>query len=401
MHRRHTEATPPPVAAEQHAPDSRAPVPGAPVQRRSRVGASTERAELASSRQVRRKHPHAARRARLLEEHPEVARLYGLNGWSALYTVLLVALQVAVAVFAVGRAGAPCYLYLPLAYVFGAVPDHALWVLVHDATHNLVFSAVWANRLVLCVANVAHVLPSAMMFRYYHILHHIELNRAERDPDVPSAWEARLVGNSRVRKAIWLALFFLFQTLRLVSYSHKVPGAREMAWVALNWAVNAAAVYGVWLAGGVHALAYLLASSVFSIGLHPLGARWVQEHYPTQPFQSTYSYYGPANRVAFNIGFHNEHHDLPSVPWNKLPELKRIAPEYYDTLFAYKSYRQLLREFIWDGKWSLVSRWEADLAAAEKEAAKRTEHGEDVGSTALVGGDDGDGDGDASDAALR
>ena len=48
-----------------------------------------------------------------------------------------------------------------------------------------------------------------------------------------------------------------------------------------------------------------------------MGARWIQEHYLTHGEQETYSYYGPLNTVAFNVGFHNEHHDFPSVPWNR------------------------------------------------------------------------------------
>ncbi|KAK4529971.1 hypothetical protein CCYA_CCYA03G0828 [Cyanidiococcus yangmingshanensis] len=333
----------------------------------SRLGVSTENAEFAASKQIRRKHPHGSRRAQLLREHPEVSKLYGTNVKSAVYVVLLVALQLLVAIRFVGRGQFPWYLAVVLAYVFGAVVDHAQWVLIHDATHNLIFGSVALNRFILCVANTIHVVPSGMMFRYYHILHHIELNRVERDPDVPAAWEARLVGNSSWRKAVWLALFFVFQSLRLVSYSHRIPNLREFVWFGVNDALNLATMYGVWRLGGWLSIVYLTLSSIFSVGLHPLGARWIQEHYPTLPFQSTYSYYGWANRVAFNIGFHNEHHDLPSVPWNRLPQLKRLAPEYYDTLFAYRSYRKLLREFILDPRWSLLRRWEADLAAARKE----------------------------------
>jgi sphingolipid delta-4 desaturase len=333
----------------------------------SRLGLSTENAELAASKQIRRKHPHGSRRARLLREHPEVSKLYGTNKKSALYVVLLVALQLGVAVL-LGTSGHTSWVSAAvLAYVFGAVVDHAQWVLIHDATHNLILESVVLNRLVLCIANTIHVLPSGMMFRYYHILHHIELNRVQRDPDVPAAWEARLVGNSSWRKALWLALFFVFQSLRLVSYSHRIPNMREYVWFGINTVVNLVAMVGVWLLGGWISIFYLILSSIFSVGLHPLGARWIQEHYPTLPFQSTYSYYGWANRVAFNIGFHNEHHDLPSVPWNKLPKLKKMAPEFYDTLFAYRSYRQLLKEFILDPRWSLLRRWEADLAAAQKE----------------------------------
>jgi sphingolipid delta-4 desaturase len=333
----------------------------------SRLGVSTENAEFSASKQIRRKHPHGSRRAQLLRDHPEVSKLYGTNRKSALYVVLLVALQLFVGVGFVGRGHLPWYLAVVLAYVFGAVVDHAQWVLIHDATHNLIFDSVAWNRLILCVANTIHVVPSGMMFRYYHILHHIELNRVQRDPDVPAAWEARLVGNSRWRKALWLALFFVFQSLRLVSYSHRIPNGREFVWFGINGVMNLATIYGAWRLGGWISILYLTLSSIFSVGLHPLGARWIQEHYPTLPFQSTYSYYGWANRVAFNIGFHNEHHDLPSVPWNRLPHLKKLAPEYYDSLFAYRSYRKLLREFILDPRWSLLRRWEADLAAAEKE----------------------------------
>ncbi len=55
---------------------------------------------------------------------------------------------------------------------------------------------------------------------------------------------------------------------------------------------------------------YLAFSFFFSIGLHPVGARWIQEHYTNDPEQETYSYYGPINRLALNMGYHNEHHDL-------------------------------------------------------------------------------------------
>src|SRR5215813_10864202 len=66
-------------------------------------------------------------------------------------------------------------------------------------------------------------------------------------------------------------------------------------------------------------ISYLVFAFFFSIGLHPVGARWIQEHYTYDFDQETFSYYGPINLVALNMGYHNEHHDLPSVPWNNLP----------------------------------------------------------------------------------
>ena len=92
------------------------------------------------------------------------------------------------------------------------------------------------------------------------------------------------------------------------------------------------------------------------LGLHPLGGRWIQEHYTTRAGQETYSYYGPLNKICFNMGFHNEHHDFPAVPWNKLPELRRIAPESYDSLKSYDSWVGVLRHFIFDRSMSAYSR---------------------------------------------
>jgi sphingolipid delta-4 desaturase len=101
---------------------------------------------------------------------------------------------------------------------------------------------------------------------------------------------------------------------------------------------------------------FLFASFFFSVGLHPLGARWIQEHYLTYGEQETYSYYGVLNAVAFNVGYHNEHHDFPSVPWNKLPQIKNSAPAYYNSLASHKSWTLLFFRFLFDQEISLFSR---------------------------------------------
>lgn len=135
--------------------------------------------------------------------------------------------------------------------------------------------------------------------------------------------------------------------------------------MALNWITNLSFAAALVATAGWKPIAFLAFASISSIGLHPLGARWIQEHYPTQPFQATYSYYGIANYFAFAIGYHVEHHDFPSVPWNKLSTIKAMAPEYYDTLFAYTSYLELLKDFIFERKWSLANRFEVERRLAE------------------------------------
>ena len=108
---------------------------------------------------------------------------------------------------------------------------------------------------------------------------------------------------------------------------------------------------------GPASLFYLFASFWFSVGgLHPLAARWVQEHYTPDPSQETFGYYGVLNRVALNIGYHNEHHDFPDIPWTNLPLLKRMAPEFYDDLKTHKSWVALWAKFIFDPQFTLYTR---------------------------------------------
>lgn len=129
-------------------------------------------------------------------------------------------------------------------------------------------------------------------------------------------------------------------------------------WFLVNLACAAAYDVAVVYFCGWAGLFYLVLSFFFSIGLHPVGARWIQEHYTNDPEQETYSYYGPINLVCLNMGYHNEHHDLPSIPWNNLPKVRSLAPEFYDTLKYHSSWSRLLFQFIFDKRYSLYSRIE-------------------------------------------
>ena len=85
----------------------------------------------------------------------------------------------------------------------------------------------------------------------------------------------------------------------------------------------------------------------FSLSLHPVAAHFVHEHYVFHPGQETYSYYGPLNRIAFNVGYHVEHHDFMNVPGSRLPELHRRLAHVYQPMASHSSWTLLLLEFVW------------------------------------------------------
>lgn len=295
--------------------------------------------------------PHRIRTKKILKQFPELRNLIGKNPITIFAIIGLVAFQVVLAWFVRDQSW---WWVFGAAYLLGAFADHALFVMIHECTHKLLFKKPNANRWASMFANLPQIFPSAISFEKYHIKHHAFQGIHELDADLPNRWEAKLINNSVFGKALWLLFFPVFQITRVSRLKEIAP---VDGWIITNFAIQIAFTTAIWYFMGFHAVAFLFLSFMFSVGLHPLGGRWIQEHYLSiSEEQETYSYYGPLNTVAFNVGFHNEHHDFPSIPWNKLPQIRKTAPEYYDTLHYHTSWTKLFFKFLFDREISLFSR---------------------------------------------
>ncbi len=297
--------------------------------------------------------PHTVRSQEILKKHPEVAKLIGQNPYTFLIILGLVGFQLGIAAFFGTLGTGYWWAAIIVAWVIGAFATNPLYVAVHEGTHNLVFKNKSLNRWCSIMADMANVVPGGIGFTIYHLKHHAYMGDDALDADLPSPIEARLVKNVTWRKALWMLGFPLWQIFRTFGMN-KINTFTN--WMFINivavFAVDALMVYFF----GWNSLIYLFFSMLFALGLHPVGGRWIQEHYTINENQETYSYYGPLNKLCLNIGFHNEHHDFPSIPWNRLPQLKKLAPEYYDHLEAHKSWPGLLYDFITKPEYSLYCR---------------------------------------------
>jgi sphingolipid delta-4 desaturase len=299
--------------------------------------------------------PHPARTRAIIKAHPEVRELMVRNPGTSAIPIGILILQTSLA-FGLGRLGFHYWWSsLLIAYCIGAFANHANYVVIHDATHNLIFRNKALNMWVGILADLPNLTAGAMGFRVYHLKHHAHQGDYAQDADLPSCWEARLVGNKWYRKAIWLLLFPFFQVTRPPRLKAITMWDRWVFWNFLSSLAYDIAI--VWFCGWA-GFFYLAMSFLFSVGLHPLGARWIQEHYTYESDQETMSYYGPINLLALNVGYHNEHHDLPSIPWYNLPKLRTLAPEFYNNLKYHSSWTRLLFQFIFDKRYTLFSRVE-------------------------------------------
>lgn len=295
--------------------------------------------------------PHKKRTKEIIRKHPEIRQLIGRNPYTILVILLCVGVQLAAAWL---LRDAAWYWIFAASYLIGAFACHTLFVCIHECAHNLLFKNRVLNTLSGILANLPLVFPSSVSFQKYHLKHHSYQGVEELDADMPFRWEAKLINNSTLGKALWLLLYPVFQLLRPLRLTREISIFDK--WTLLNWVVQFGFMAAVIYFWGWAATAYLVGSFFFSIGLHPLGARWIQEHYLTHGDQETKSYYGVLNPVNLNVGYHNEHHDFPSIPWNKLPKIKKIANQYYETLGYHTSYTKLLFQFLFDKNLSVYSR---------------------------------------------
>jgi sphingolipid delta-4 desaturase len=293
---------------------------------------------------------HRERQKAILRKYPEVRKLAGPNSSTKYFMLAIVLMQLALC-FAFREL--PVWMMVVCAYFIGGFANHALLVLIHECSHNLAAKTPTANKLLAVLSDCVIAIPVAMGFCKYHTYHHLHLGEYNYDPDIVSYREGKLVGNSKTRKFLWLCFLSLSQAFRPLKVKDYTLFDR---WTLADLAL--VVVFDVLIAHflGYQAFFYLLLSSLFGLGLHPVGGRWIAEHYVTTPGQETYSYYGPLNKLAFNMGYHNEHHDFLGVPWNKLPQLRRIAPDYYDNIPFHKSWSAVLWRFIMDPNMNCFSR---------------------------------------------
>jgi len=306
----------------------------------------------------------------LLRDHPEIKELYGQHPWSALLTAVIFVVHAYMAYYFA------LYSWPVLiigSYTVGAWMAFVLQTVGHDATHRLVFKSAGLNKLVALVTFLQVFLgPFGSVWMYEHMWHHnVVVDKCIRygpqsNPTLLKAFMS-LMFMVVVQMVLIVASTTLGATL-LVTIPLGLLGLRKSlypatfglppfnrfpqslnGWMAANifacWAYNIAMIYFF----GWKAFAYHMLSALWMNGFHPLGMRQVQEHYFIQKGQPTNSVYTSVHTYCLNVGYHVEHHDFAAIPWNRLPLLTKIAPEYYTKdLKYYTSYTQVLFEFLFN-----------------------------------------------------
>ncbi|KAJ3284092.1 hypothetical protein HK104_010111 [Borealophlyctis nickersoniae] len=285
--------------------------------------------------------PHIKRKRAILEAHPDIKELYGVDRTTGIVTAVCVSIQLALA-YTFGR----LYphqnaLLVAVAYFIGGTVTSMFGVIIHEATHGLCSTSLAVNRIIGLSANICIPFPIFASFRRYHLEHHAYQGVLDKDPDLPLNWEVKFIKGNTLMKMLFVFFYPLMYVVRGAAM-----GKAPSKWEIINWIFTISTDVMVWKICGPKGLLYLFLSLWLGYGLHPGAAHFIQEHFTFDDGQETYSYYGSLNKLFMNIGYHNEHHDFTKVPWSKLPDIRARAPEFYDTLKFHTSWVMVLVKFI-------------------------------------------------------
>lgn len=298
--------------------------------------------------------PHTIRRKAILEKHPEIEKLFidkepmmTLTFVGIIHVIQLISCWV---IYHYQISWSWVILY---ALTIGAIFNHALFVLYHDITHFNCFKSIKMNQIWAIICNLPQIIPSAIGFGRYHRDHHSFLGDPIKDPDIPTVGEIRFFKTS-FRRLCYLLFMPFFYGLRPY---FKAP--KELSFMeAVNIVACVSYSYAIYKLFFIKSLVYLFLCTYFGLSVHPVSAHVIAEHYEFFKCQDTYSYYGIINWINFNMGYHIEHHDFPNIPWYKLPQVRKIAPEFYNNLPQMDSYVKVIFKYLFDGDigpWSRIA----------------------------------------------
>jgi fatty acid desaturase len=226
----------------------------------------------------------------------------------------------------------------------------ALAILMHEAAHRTLFRGRFSNDVLTDFLCARPVWTDVARYRKHHLRHHAHTG-TERDPDLGLAAPFPTTRRSLARKVlrdltgisgIRRTLGLLAIDLELVGYDvgggakrlprrsfwhHARAGLRNLTPPLFANAFLAGILY---LTGKGWLFSAWVAAFFTTYGLF-LRIRSIAEHgglVGTNPFLNTRTTYaGIAARwtvAPLNVGFHLEHHLLPSVPFHRLPEMHRL-----------------------------------------------------------------------------
>lgn len=232
--------------------------------------------------------------------------------------------------------------FLPLSILIVGNRQHALALLGHEGTHKLIARNPAVNYWLSNLFNYAPLLIGWYGYRDYHFEHHRHLG-TDRDPELPVKRQA---GMTEPASPLAVARHFAADLcgLGVPHYAGSIRRTHEddtliyLLHYLVNLAALSAAAVFAWQAILIPLVWYVALATSFIA--HVRLRSWYEHvgttgtHKLARPNLVARHFLFPAN-----AWLHHEHHDKPSVPYNKLPGI--AEDNRTNVLAIHRAVRQL------------------------------------------------------------
>ena len=298
---------------------------------------------------------HSLRRKKILDKNPDIKLLFGpewKSKWISILILFIPQIYISLNIHKLST-----FYQFIVTYAIGATLTQALFLAIHELSHNLFFKNIHYNKLFSILLNFPIGIPFSISFRDYHIEHHRNLGIYGLDTDLPTIFEKKYI-KGKLLKILWLSLQIVTYSVRpMLVKSYKLTNYHFLN-IFLQFSFNSL-IYTYY---GASPLIYYIICDLIAGGLHPCAYHFISEHYllENNSKQETFSYYGLLNYLTWNVGYHNEHHDFPYIPWSRLSKVRKIVKEYskdiYENIESYNNWSTIFNKFIMNKDISLDNR---------------------------------------------
>ncbi|MBX2823800.1 MAG: fatty acid desaturase [Gammaproteobacteria bacterium] len=233
-----------------------------------------------------------------------------------------------------------------------------LFTLMHETTHDTVFTSKFANQLVAAFCGLVLILPP-VWFRHFHLAHHRYTQDPERDPELASpkpdslisyliylsglpVWSSNfkaLLRNASGRGDDWFIPSSLQPLVRREAVAMCLLYGGIITWSLISGTLL---LLWVWVVPLILGQPFLRLFLLAEHGLCPVASDAnLRNMFAATRTTLTNS---AVRLLSWNMSYHTEHHVYPTVPFHRLPELhQRLARFLCNTSDGYARFHQEYR----------------------------------------------------------
>lgn len=137
---------------------------------------------------------HVSRRKEIIKRYPQVTSLTGYEPRTKWIVLGIVVLQLSMAYY-LRHTPIFSFKFVAIAYIIGATSNQAIFLAIHELSHNLLFKKPFHNRMFAIFTNLPIGVPYSASFQPYHQLHHKFLGDRFLDTDLPTKLEGLFLSN--------------------------------------------------------------------------------------------------------------------------------------------------------------------------------------------------------------